>query len=226
LRQVVKSYISIELRLATLRELIYDRFMLYVQQSLNPDEEIVRVGKFHWWYDFNAYLWILYGLIIMGGILYAGYYWEISQFVRQNFAGLPSDLKDDAWSDTVNRQGGFFGVIMNLHFAIKIVAVLGFLFGALQCLNMMIVKHTTEICLTSNRLVLKRGMISRHVGEINVDRIEGVDVFQGILGRIMGFGFVAVRGMGVGEIALPQIADPIDFKKAIERARSIKKGEV
>ena len=115
---------------------------------------------------------------------------------------------------------------MNLHWGIRVAAFVGFLFSGWQCVKMMVVKYTTEICLTSDRLVLKRGAISRHVAEINVDRIEGVDVFQGILGRIMGFGFVAVRGMGVGEIALPQIADPVDFRKAIERSRSLKKGEV
>jgi uncharacterized membrane protein YdbT with pleckstrin-like domain len=58
---------------------------------------------------------------------------------------------------------------------------------------------------------------------MNIDRIEGVDVAQGILGRILGFGFVSVRGMGVGEVPLPAIAEPVEFRKAIERARSIKR---
>jgi hypothetical protein len=30
-----------------------------------------------------------------------------------------------------------------------------------------------------------------------------------------------VRGMGVGEVILPPIADPIAFRKAIDRAKSI-----
>jgi len=68
-------------------------------------------------------------------------------------------------------------------------------------------------------LILKRGMVARHVDEMSVDRIEGVNVIQGILGRLMDFGFVVVRGMGVGEVVLPQIEDPIGFRKAINRAR-------
>ena len=90
----------------------------------------------------------------------------------------------------------------------------------------MIIKHTTEICLTTDRLALKQGWISRYTAEISVDRIEGVDVFQGILGRMLDFGYVSVRGMGVGEITLPQIAEPVDFRRAIERARSVKKGDI
>ena len=88
---------------------------------------------------------------------------------------------------------------------------------------MMIIKATTEIGVTDIRLVYKRGLVARAVGEINIDRIEGVNVLQGILGRIFGYSRVMVRGMGVGEVVLPPIAQPIRFKKAIEKARSMAK---
>ena len=196
--------------------------MLYVQQSLNPDEEIVRVGHFHWWYTFSASIWIVIGLGIMIGFFYAGYYWEVSQTVKTSFALLPPDLYDQAWDDTVARMGGMFKIMLSQHIAIKAAGFIAFLMGLLFFVQMMIVKHTTEICLTSDRLVLKRGLISRMVEEINVDRIEGVDVFQGILGRILGFGNISVRGMGVGEITIPPIEHPVDFRKSIEHARSVR----
>jgi hypothetical protein len=200
--------------------------MLYVQQSLNPNEEIVRVGEFHWWYTFNAITWIVIGFAGLIAVLYAGYYWEINQFIRANFQGLPEDLKAAAWDDAVRQKGGVFGVIKSLHIGIKLASFGALILGLLAFAQRMVIKATTEMCLTSDRLILKRGMVARHVSEISVDRIEGVDVFQGIFGRIMGFGYVMVRGMGVGEIILPQMTDPIDFRKAIERARSLKKGEV
>jgi len=200
--------------------------MRYVQQSLSPNEEIVRVGRFHWWYDFGAYSWAFYGLVIMCGVLYGAYYWEVSQFVRTNFSNFPNHLHSVVWSDAVKQKGGFFMIVKNLHWTLKLIAFMGLGFCLSICAKMMVVKHTTEICLTSDRLVLKRGLVSRHVAEISVDRIEGVDVFQGILGRFLGFGFVAVRGMGVGEVRLPQIANPIDFRKSIERSRSMNKGDI
>ena len=92
--------------------------------------------------------------------------------------------------------------------------------GLLKFAQMMIVKATTEIGVTDIRMVYKRGLVARAVGEINIDRIEGVNVLQGILGRIFGYGRVMVRGMGVGEVILPPISQPIRFKKAIEKARS------
>lgn len=200
--------------------------MLYVQQSLNPNEEIVRVGHFHWFYTFNAAIWIVMGLMGFCAILYAGYYWEISQYVRSHFHGLPPHLSDAAWDESVKRNGGMFKIMMSLHVGIKAGAFVALAFCVFAFIQKMIIKVTTEICLTSDRLVLKRGMVARHVGEINVDRIEGVEVAQGMIGRILGYGRVAVRGTGVGEIFLPAIAEPIDFRKAIERSRSLKKGEV
>ena len=78
-----------------------------------------------------------------------------------------------------------------------------------------------EIAITNNRLVYKRGLIARQVGEISIDRIEGVNVLQTVFGRIYNYGRLAIRGMGVGEVVLPPIEDPITFRKAIEKARVI-----
>lgn len=197
--------------------------MLYLQQSLNPNEEIIRVGEFHWWYTFNASLGLVFGVIGMIAILYGGYYWEVYQFMNKNYSGLPDELKGQAWDESVKALGGFFTIMANMNLAIKIGAFIFFILGLLSFIQKMVIKYTTEICLTTDRLALKRGLVARHVEEISVDRIEGVDVAQGIMGRIFNFGRVSARGMGVGEISLPRIAEPIAFKKAIDRARSIRR---
>lgn len=201
--------------------------MLYVQQSLNPNEEIIRVGEFHWLYTFNAAMWIVMGFIAMILVLYAGYYYEVYQTVKQYVPGtmLHNAKSSGYWDAAVDFRGGVMDVVQSIHWGVKLASFLCLVFGVFAFTQKMIIKATTEICLTSDRLVLKRGMVARHVGEINIDRIEGVDVAQGILGRMMNFGFVAVRGMGVGEIVLPQIKEPVNFRRAIERSRSLKKGE-
>lgn len=195
--------------------------MLYVEQSLNPNEEIIRIGEFHWFYTVNAAISVLFGLVGLIGVLYGGYYWTISQEVSQNFQGLPEALMAQAWDETVVRRGGFFSVIGNLHFGIKMAAFVSLALGLLSFASMMVAKATTEICITTERLILKRGVVARYVSEISVDRIEGVNVIQGVIGRIADFGLVVVRGMGVGEIMLPPIQDPVGFRRAIDRARSV-----
>ena len=52
--------------------------MLYVHQSLGPDEEILAEARFHWMYTANAAYWIIFGLTIAIGIGYAAIWWDVT----------------------------------------------------------------------------------------------------------------------------------------------------
>lgn len=174
--------------------------MLYVQQSLSADEELIQVGEFHWMYTVNAFMTIVWGLAGSVMVLYGAVY-----FYKQ-MGYFPPDLV-------------FLKAIPYLHPGLRIVSFVVFIMGLLSFVQMMVIKATTEIAVTSSRMIYKRGLIARQIGEIRIDRIEGVNVLQGILGRIFNYGRLAVRGTGVGEVVLPPIADPIEFRKAIQNAR-------
>ena len=73
---------------------------------------------------------------------------------------------------------------------------------------------TTEIAVTTHRVVYKRGLIARNTIEINFNRIEGLDIRQSILGRILNFGTVVIRGTGIGIQPMRDVAGPIDLRKA------------
>ena len=195
--------------------------MQYVSESLNPNEEIIRVGHFHWIYTFSAILWIVIGVAGMIAVLYAAYYFEVWRAVSNEFQGLPSSLKDQAWADIVQRRGGMLNIIKGLHFAIKIAAFVCLILGLLAFAQMMVVKAYTEICITTERLILKQGVLSVNSDELNVDRIEGVNVIQGVIGRMLNYGVVIVRGMGIGEVVLPPMADPVGFRRAIDQAKAV-----
>lgn len=176
--------------------------MLYVQQSLGPDEELVYIGKFHWMYTVQAFLSIFWGLVM--GILVIVAAVNIYRILGYSHGGT-----------------SLLHMIRELHPGIRLLAFLMFIFGLLKFAHMMVIKATTEIAITNNRLVYKRGLVARQVGEISIDRIEGVNVLQSVLGRIFNYGRIMVRGMGVGEVLLPTIEDPVEFRRAIEKARSL-----
>lgn len=176
--------------------------MLYVQQSLGPDEELVHIGKFHWMYTVRAFLSIFWG-IVMGFIVLVA---AVNAYKVLGY--MPSNI-------------GFLKMLYVLHPGIRLVAFFMFIIGLLKFAYMMVVKATTEIAITNSRLIYKKGLIARQVGEINIDRIEGVNVLQPMMGRIFNYGRVMVRGMGVGEVLLPSIEDPIEFRRAIEKAKSL-----
>ncbi len=175
--------------------------MLYVQQSLSPGEDIIHVGRFHWIYSLSAVLNILWGFLgcvaVVGGAVY----------YAQNYGNAaPAE--------------SMIAAIRETHPGIRLGAFLVFIMGLVRFAQMMIHKATTEIAVTTSRLVYKRGLVARYVGEMNVNRIESVNVLQTFWGRIFGYGRIMVRGMGVGEVILPAIAEPITFRKAIEKART------
>lgn len=196
--------------------------MLYVQQSLGPNEEILMGARFHWMYTLNAVFWILFGLFVGVMIGYIGVWWTINEEIRSTYmADMPPHLYEQAWNNIVEKHGGYLKILWGLNALMRFSILGSFLLGMYFFAHMMIVKATTEIAVTSERLVYKKGLIARHVGELNVDRIEGVSVRQGVLGRIFGYGRVLIRGMGVGEVLLPSIEAPIEFRRAIQEAKQM-----
>ena len=89
--------------------------------------------------------------------------------------------------------------------------------------SMMIRKWTTEIGVTSHRFVEKTGLFSLNTNEIALQNIEGVRVEQNLWGRMLGYGHLRIEGTGVDAVNLPNIADPVGFRAAIETAKEIKR---
>ncbi|MEP0068833.1 PH domain-containing protein [Pyruvatibacter sp.] len=76
-------------------------------------------------------------------------------------------------------------------------------------------KWTTELVVTNRRFIYKRGFISRRTDEFNAARIHAITLEQSLLGRVLGYGTLNVRGVDIGDFGLPAIAKPIEFRKAL-----------
>lgn len=69
---------------------------------------------------------------------------------------------------------------------------------------------------TNKRVIYKAGIIARKTEEMKLSSIETVEIKQGVLGRILGFGDVHVTGRGISDVVFPKIDNPMQVKKAIE----------
>lgn len=85
--------------------------------------------------------------------------------------------------------------------------------------SMMIRRGTTEIAVTSHRFVEKTGLFTLRTNEISLHNIEGVKLEQSFLGRIFNYGHLRIEGTGVDAVTIPDIADPIAFRAALETAK-------
>jgi membrane protein YdbS with pleckstrin-like domain len=69
---------------------------------------------------------------------------------------------------------------------------------------------------TNKRVILKKGIISRKTEEMKLRSIETVEINQGIIGRIFGFGTIKISGRGISDVMFKGIDDPMSVKKQIE----------
>jgi uncharacterized membrane protein YdbT with pleckstrin-like domain len=89
------------------------------------------------------------------------------------------------------------------------LVALGFLFRE------WFVQWTTEIALTDRRIIYKEGFVRRSTVEMHMDKVESVDVEQTIIGRLLDYGTVTVKGVGTGFEPLKMIAAPLDLRNHI-----------
>ena len=102
-----------------------------------------------------------------------------------------------------------------------LMRVLGFVivvFGALHLLGAWLTRVSTELAVTNRKVIGKWGLISRRTIEQRLEKIDSIEVEQTILGRILGYGTVEVRGSGVSMTPLRMIAGPLTFRRRVEDA--------
>lgn len=78
---------------------------------------------------------------------------------------------------------------------------------------------TTELAITNKRVIAKFGFISRKTIELNIARVESIQVNQGVAGRIFNFGTLVISGAGNPQAPIPGISDPMSFRRAFMEAQ-------
>lgn len=91
-------------------------------------------------------------------------------------------------------------------------------FGVAIFVTTMMPLWTTEIGVTSQRLIYKRGWLRRRTDELQLTSIEEVNLDQGAVGRMLDYGRLLIHGTGVSDVALPTLADPVGLRRALQEA--------
>lgn len=100
-----------------------------------------------------------------------------------------------------------------------VLIVTAMTFGALFLVAFLyawFIRWITEFAVTNRRVISKRGFIWRETEEMNMDKVETVDIDQTILGRILRYGDMRITGTGgTNNIEVRRIADPFALRNAI-----------
>ena len=78
---------------------------------------------------------------------------------------------------------------------------------------------STELAVTTKRVIVKHGFVRRQTVEINLNKVESIQVDQGVLGRIFNFGTLVISGTGTSHAPITGISAPMAFRKAFIEAQ-------
>jgi uncharacterized membrane protein YdbT with pleckstrin-like domain len=92
------------------------------------------------------------------------------------------------------------------------IAIVGFIL----VLPPWIKSSSSEFAITNKRVLIKVGLIRRHSLELLLQKVEGIGVDQGILGRILGYGTITISGVGGTKEAFRVISNPLEFRRQVQ----------
>jgi uncharacterized membrane protein YdbT with pleckstrin-like domain len=98
---------------------------------------------------------------------------------------------------------------------VRLVAAVLAVVGLVMFFAATIHRRATEIVVTDRRVIFKRGILSRHTVEMNVSKIETVDVEQSLTARLLGYGTLMIHGTGSDIEPLRRIGHPLAIRSAI-----------
>ncbi len=105
------------------------------------------------------------------------------------------------------------------------IALIAFAIGVAVWLSIMVPIWTTEIGVTTQRIIYKKGLLNITTNELQLRSIEEVRFQQDFWGRLFNFGKLEIHGTGDDAIFLPAVADPIGLRSALQEALGAAQGD-
>lgn len=184
--------------------------MRYVKQMLLPDEEILYDGHVH-------------PKVLMPGVVYLGlaafivyigantgsgrsYLLDFSGWLSEHFSSMHS-VYSTLWSWQRNTPG--------IALEIKVLALGVALYGIARIIQGVIIMQTTELVVTTSRIIAKIGVFAIETIEMDKHRVAEVQVYQPYLGRLLGYGNIVIHGFTNSIVGLPQMVNPHMVEKFV-----------
>ena len=174
--------------------------MSYISKNIvGNDERIIYIARLHWIYNFMGVFWFIF-LSVIGYFLSLGF--EVM------FAAIPYVLNIIIGGLYINKIS-------------QIIIASFIILGLFMFLSYFIKYISTEIAVTNERVISKKGLIMVEVEEIDISEIRSEHINHGIMGRIFGYGRIYLDSKFVGDLKLPSIKRPYRFLRALHKAKSV-----
>ena len=166
--------------------------MSYVNSTLLPNEKIVLEAHIHWIVLASAFFSWCVAFIIF----YRHDYGMVARFAESvsNVIMIPLTVE----TLMLYQQGA---------------AMLVGLYAIIQTRSGCIRYFCTEFAVTTERVIVKTGLLTLDTHELNVNRVTSLNVDQSLLGRILNYGDITVEGMGGAFTPIRAVVNPLQFRR-------------
>lgn len=173
--------------------------MAYIRKIIGSDEKLVGIARLHWIYILKGTLWLLacmaFAWAVNSGILY------LTHFLMETRGDLGTSATPFYLINTwITPFMLITGLILLSFYVVKVI--------------------TTEIGLTTSRLIHKYGFIFVKVQEIDINEISGEALDLGMFGRFWGYGYLNLDCRFIGDVHLPAIEHPERFVRVLHQLRA------
>ncbi len=160
----------------------------HIDRMLQPDEQVIHVAGLHW------IVYVKGSFVTLTGALIGHY----GTFATRAALG-------DKVAEMVTKPLTYL--------SLAVIAL-----GTLLLLVAYIRQISTDLVITSRRVIAKYGFIATTTFELIMTKVEGANIDQTVLGRMLGFGTVLVRGTGGGISPIDHVANPFRFHTYLMKA--------
>ena len=86
---------------------------------------------------------------------------------------------------------------ISVHWTLQVVGAVALAGGALLALTAVWQWDRTEVVLTTEKLFVVHGVARRRAAAVRLDRVQAVELEQGLLGRVLGYGTLVAGGLEI-----------------------------
>lgn len=198
--------------------------MGYIDDNLMTGEHVIYRANLHW----IVFLWPIIFIIIAFMFLsaqntaveppkenYSKQYFSTrpnSKIINSKLYNNPT-IPNEKIAES-NHHGLFSGLFLTLiGGSYSPVGIFFIIIALISGTSAIINLKTSEFGITNKRVIVKIGFIRRDSLEVLLNKVEGIQVNQGILGRIFGFGSITITGTGGAKNPFHNITAPLKFRK-------------
>ncbi len=125
------------------------------------------------------------------------------------------------------RPGFFAGLLLLASVGLFVYGAMAvgvtFLFLAVPFILVPFVKRAnSEFAVTNKRIIVKLGFFTTHTLELLHSKVETISVYQGLMGKMLGYGDIVVTGSGGTREVFKAVASPLELRRAVQSASTSK----